>query len=203
MIKTNSELRKSAMAALSGRWTGVVLTFAVYMIITSMASVLPALGMLSILITLPLFYGVSILFLKFYRFRDYELQLVEIFDGFKDYQRIFLTMLLSSVYTFLWSLVFVVPGIIKSLSYSMTPYILAEEPQLKNDEAIERSMAMMQGHKMQLFLMCLNFAMWVLLSFLTVGILLLWVSPYISTTMAAFYEEVKCDYASKGVIVVD
>ncbi|MFI3248002.1 MAG: DUF975 family protein [Rikenellaceae bacterium] len=202
MIKTNSELRKSAMASLSGRWTEPVLAYAAYAAMVGVASALPGVSFVSVLITLPLFYGVSLIFLNHFRLSSYEAKVTDLFVGFKDYERIFVTLLLQTIYTILWSFVFVVPGIIKGLSYAMTPYILADEPELKNNGAIEKSMAMMKGYKMKLFLMCLNFAMWSFLSLFTFGILLLWVIPYCLTTLAAFYEDVKANYESNNVVII-
>jgi uncharacterized membrane protein len=76
----------------------------------------------------------------------------------------------------------------------MTSYILKDYPELKNNEAIELSMAMMKGHKFDYFYLTLTFIGWILLSILTLGIGLLWLSPYISTTSACFYQYVKEDY---------
>ncbi len=197
MVKTNSELRKSAMASLSKRWTEPVLVYAAYLVMVSVVGVLPLVAFGSILVILPLFYGVSLVFLNHFRVSNYEAKVVDLFVGFKDYERIFVTLFLQTIYAILWSFVFVIPGIIKSLSYAMTPYILADEPELRNNAAIEKSMAMMKGYKMKLFLMYLNFAMWSFLSLFTFGILFLWVSPYCYTTLAAFYEEVKRDYESR------
>lgn len=86
--------------------------------------------------------------------------------------------LLIMIFTFLWTLLLIVPGIIKSLSYSLAPYILADNPELTANEAINRSMQMMQGHKMDLFLIVLGYAGFALLSILALGIPLLWLYPY-------------------------
>lgn len=202
MIKTNSELRKSAMTTLSGRWGSVILLFAIYAMITGVASSIPAISIFGIVLTFPLSYGLSRAFLNFFRSKDYAPQIEELFVGFKDFQRIFITMALAALYTFLWGLLFVIPGVIKSMSYALTPYILVDEPELTNNAAIEKSMAMMKGYKMKLFLMSLNFAMWAMLSMVTCGIALLWVCPYIQTTMAAFYEDVKSEYSAKNPVVI-
>ena len=95
------------------------------------------------------------------------------------------------IYTFLWALLLVVPGIIKSLSYALAPYILADNPELKADEAINRSMEMMKGHKMDLFLIILGYVGLALLSLIALGIPLLWLYPYYQVVLAKFYEEVK------------
>lgn len=103
----------------------------------------------------------------------------------------FIATLLVSLYTFLWSLLFIIPGIVKSYSYAMTPYILLDRPELSPTEAIKESEKMMNGHKMDLFILDLSFIGWILLSMLTCGVLILYVEPYMMATKAAFYLELK------------
>ena len=83
-----------------------------------------------------------------------------LFDGFNDFGRIVGTKLLQAIYTFLWTLLLVIPGIIKNYSYAMTDFILKDQPELANNAAIEKSMAMMDGNKMKLFLLDLSFIGW-------------------------------------------
>jgi uncharacterized membrane protein len=92
-------------------------------------------------------------------------------------------------------LLLIVPGIIKSLSYAMAPYILAENPEIKANDAINQSMKIMEGHKMDLFLIILGYVCFSLLSILALGIPLLWLYPYYQVVMAKFYEEVKGENA--------
>lgn len=99
--------------------------------------------------------------------------------------------LLISIYTFLWSLLFFIPGIIKSISYSMAYYIMIDNPSITATEAINRSRKMMYGHKMQYFVLQLSFIGWILLSSLTCGILLLWVMPYMRAASTNFYMAIK------------
>ena len=80
----------------------------------------------------------------------------------------------------------------------MTPYILEDNPELGAVDAIHRSRMMMRGHKFDLFWLYLSFIGWFLLSLLTLGIGFLWLVPYMETAQAAFYEEVKADYALNG-----
>ena len=114
-----------------------------------------------------------------------------LFEGFQDYSRIFVTKLLQGIYTALWSLLLVVPGIIKYYSYAMTDYILKEEPEMKNNAAIEKSMAMMENNKMKLFLLDLSFIGWAILCIFTFGIGFLFLQPYVQVSHAAFYEDLK------------
>ena len=121
-----------------------------------------------------------------------------LFDGYRDFTRIFFTTLLTNVYIFLWTLLLIVPGIIKALSYSMTAFILRDNKEVKYNEAIELSMAMMEGHKMELFWLYLTFIGWAILCIFTLGIGCFWLVPYMSSTFANFYEEVKADYQSRS-----
>ena len=151
--------------------------------------------LISLFVLIPLGYGFNIAILNFKRTGE-SVRIEQLFDGFKDYSRVALTNILSTIYIFLWTILLIVPGIIKSISYSQTNYILKDNPELKNNAAIELSRAMMKGHKFDYFCLMLSFIGWILLSILTLGIGLLWVSPYISTASAHFYEHVKEDYES-------
>ena len=118
--------------------------------------------------------------------------------NFSNYWKKIGGMLLVGIFTFLWSLLFIIPGIIKAFSYAMTPFILDENPELGASEAIHRSRMMMKNHKFDLFWLYLSFIGWFLLCCITCGIGFLWLTPYIDTAKAAFYEEVKADYALNG-----
>ena len=119
------------------------------------------------LLLLPLGFGYTVLF--FFVIRGIKLDFARLFDGFKDYGRILGTMLLTTVYTFLWTLLLVIPGIMKSYSYAMTLFILKDYPELQYDAAIEKSMAMMSGRKMKMFLLDLSFIGWAILCCVTLG----------------------------------
>ena len=110
-------------------------------------------------------------------------------------------MFLMGVFIFLWSLLFVIPGIIKAFSYAMTPYILEEHPELTANEAIDHSRAMMKGHKFDLFWLYLSFIGWGILCIPTLGIGTFWLIPYMQTAQASFYEDVKADYEVNGGLV--
>ncbi len=144
-------------------------------------------------------YGFAILMLSLRRGAK-EVDLAMMFDGFKDYSRIVVTKLLQFVYTMLWSMLLYIPGIIKHYSYAMTDYILKDEPELKNNAAIEKSMAMMEGNKMKLFMLDLSFIGWILLSMITFGIGMFFVQPYMQSAHVAFYEDLK---AQQGNVAVE
>lgn len=115
----------------------------------------------------------------------------DMFYGFKDLWCAFKVQFLTGLFTSLWSLLFVIPGIIKALSYSMSMFILAENPGMPALEAIDRSKKMMDGHKADLFVLGLSFIGWFLLGSVTLGIAYIWIAPYVSTTYVNFYNEIK------------
>ena len=193
MEKNAKYFRETAWAQLTGNWKPAVLVTLVYILIVGAMEGAEALSLLSIFVLGPLSYGYYVSFLNSKRTGE-VVRIENLFDGFKDYARVFLTNLLQSIYIVLWTLLLIIPGIIKSIAYSQTFFVLKDNPELKNNAAIERSMAMMEGHKMEYFCLTLSFIGWILLSILTLGIGLLWVTPYMSTAMAHFYEYVKEDY---------
>jgi len=110
-------------------------------------------------------------------------------------------MLWMELWMFLWSLLFLIPGIIKGLSYSMTPYILADCPNVTAKDALKLSMRITQGHKGELFVAGLSFIGWLLLSSLTLYILaIVHVGPYMATTFAGYYIELRDEAFRKGVV---
>ena len=112
--------------------------------------------------------------------------------GFQeDYARVLGIELLKAVFILLWALLLIVPGIIKAYSYAMTEFIAEDNQELGPNECIERSKTMMDGHKMDLFLLDLSYIGWILLGCITLGIGLLWVSPWMSMAHVKFYEQLK------------
>lgn len=113
-------------------------------------------------------------------------------DGFRGgyYGNVVVTMFVRDLKVFLWSLLLVIPGIIKAYEYRMVPYILAEHPELNYREALERSSAMMNGQKFNSFVLDLSFIGWHILSSITLGIAgVFWVMPYEYSTQAELYLE--------------
>ena len=94
------------------------------------------------------------------------------------------------LYVLLWTLLLIIPGIIAALGYSMTYYILADDPLLKPQDALKKSKTMMNGHKTKLFYLCLRFFLLALLCILTLGIGFFWLIPYVHVTMAKFYDDI-------------
>lgn len=121
-------------------------------------------------------------------------------EGIDNYGSYLITGVLVNVFTFLWSLLFVVPGIIKSLAYSQAKYVIHDNPRLKGKEAIEISKRMTNGFKGDLFSMYLSFIGWYILVGLTGGILSIYVTPYVETTAAMYYENLKRYSIENGIV---
>lgn len=115
----------------------------------------------------------------------------EVFDGFEKLDRSLGVVFLTIIKTFLWSLLFIIPGIIAEYRYAMAYYIILERPELGVNEAIKESSRMMKGHKWDFFVLQLSFILWSLLVVVTLGLALLWVLPYLSLTFVAFYNRIK------------
>ena len=122
--------------------------------------------------------------------RQKEPEIGTLFGYFKHWKTTAVANLLQGLYVFLWSLLFIIPGIIAGYSYAMTNYILAEHPELTASEAIEQSKAMMTGNRWRLFCLQFSFIGWDLLCALTLGIGNLWLRPYKQAAEASFYREV-------------
>ena len=198
-MKTISEYKDMALLSLEGKWgKAAIATLIVFIILELFGSSpsffmdpIPSMvlqGVFSLLL-LPLAWGHFIFFLRL--IRDENLDYGHLFDGFNQYFRIFLAELLRGIYILFWALLLIIPGLIKEYSYAMTEFILKDNPEMSGEEAICESMRLMQGHKMQLFLLDLSMIGWLILSILTLGIGLLFLMPYNYTAHAHFYEDLK------------
>jgi uncharacterized membrane protein len=99
--------------------------------------------------------------------------------------------ILQGLFIFLWSMLFMIPGIVKSYSYSLAYYIKLDHPEISATQAITESRRMMDGFKFKKFCLDFSFIGWVVLSIFTCGIGMLWISPYMEAANAAFYDDVR------------
>lgn len=201
-MKQNSVFRKEALNALEGNWgTSVILTIVLYVVSMAISwggafickPLGEAGGIVSYFISLlliPMSFAIIVAFLKIYRKEN--VGVAHLFAYYKE-GGVWTTMLLKAIYLTLWTLLLIIPGIIKSYSYAMTEFILKDNPEMKNNAAIEKSMAMMQGKKMKLFLLDLSFIGWIILALLTLGLGFVLLVPYMYTARAAFYEDLKAE----------
>ena len=184
---TAKNYRKTAWAKLSGNWTTAVVAYLIYSVLLG---VLSSTGVGTLIFSGVMSVGMSIVLMQISRAGTSKIE--SLFDGFrKGLGNNIVAGILVSLFTFLWSLLLIIPGIVKSYSYAMTFYILADNPDMAPTEAINKSKEMMKGNKWRLFCLDFSFFGWYLLSFLTLGILLLWVNPYSMQARVEFYESLK------------
>ena len=125
--------------------------------------------------------------LKQYNHANFELH--DLFSRFDRFGPGFAQKFLRGLYTILWSFLFIIPGIVKSYAYAMTPFIMAENPEMSASEAITASKELMDGHKGELFTLDLTFIGWGLLAALTLNLGHLALNPYHNAAYAAFYKD--------------
>lgn len=195
MKTENVVLMRMAKESLKGQWGLAIGTFIVYFLVIgavqSPSIFYPPSGLLSLLIAGPMAAGVSIFALALSR--NQSPNLGQIFGGFYNFGNTLGAYLLMLLFTILWMLLLIVPGIIAALSYSMTFFLLAEDTTLSPMQAIDKSKAMMDGYKAKLFRLFLRFFGWSLLCMLTLGIGFFWLIPWIQITMAKFYDDIKAN----------
>ena len=190
-----AELKARARAQLGGGifqnlWMmGLAVCLLIGLMESAAAGILPGIG--ALIVVGPLEYGMAFIFLK--QARDHQpVQLGDMFRGFQDdFGGTFLIGLMTSLFTFLWSLLFVIPGIVKMYAYSMAYYIKLDHPDYGWKACIDESRQLMDGHKWEKFVLDLSFIGWNILVSLTLGILDIWVAPYRAQANIAFFQEIK------------
>ena len=188
-MKTYSEYKTAARIALRDHWGMAAVTALIYGVLSGLVHGFPALG--HFLLALPLSVGFAGTFRRLLTQGDAQLMDNFFEISIHDYLHSVATMALRSVYVFLWTLLLIVPGIIKALSYAMVPYLVKDRPELSADQTIDLSVQMMEGHKSELFGLYLSFFGWFILCIFTFGIGFVFLKPYVSTTVADFYEDLK------------
>jgi uncharacterized membrane protein len=185
----NSLIKQSAKTNLQGKYGMAILALLIVLAIGYIASTV-SVGIAAIFV-LPIYVGYARFHLLLSQTDQPDVDVM--FDGFrKNYFENVLAMLLQKVFIFLWSLLLIIPGIVKSFSYAMVPYILQDEDyEVFSTDAITLSREMMDGYKGKLFMLYLSFIGWFILTALTLGILALYVQPYLKQSEAIFYQDVK------------
>jgi len=181
----NAELMRRARQSLKGQWGLAVGANLVFGLILSVASNVCSIAQL--IIGGPMELGREILFLRISRRADARFG--QLFDGFQNFGSALGAYLLMLIFVFLWTLLLIIPGIIAALSYSMTFFIMADDPGVDPLEAIRRSKRLMYGNKWKLFCLYWRFFGWFLLCLLSFGIGFLWLQPYVLVTTAQFYDD--------------
>lgn len=199
MLTANRDLMQQAREALKGRWGLALGGNVIYMILGLLIGSIPRVGWIgSLIIGGPLLLGCTTFFLSLSRKQD--AQLSQLFEGFQNFTRALVAYLLMILFVLLWTILLVIPGIVAALSYSQTFFILSENPKMESSDALRKSKAIMKGNRWKLFCLFWRFFGWFLLGILSLGIGFLWIIPYLITTSARFYDDLK---AGDGLPVVE
>jgi len=183
-------LKQNAKSQIKGKIGTLFIIELIIAVITTAVSLIPTVGSAcTLLINPPFILSMTLIFLAIVRGGDVRVE--DTFKGFSNFESAFKVNILVTLFTMLWSLLLIIPGVVKSYSYSMAMYILADNPGMGAKDAINLSKKMTEGHKMELFVLDLSFIGWILLSAITLGIGLIWVVPYINATRANVYEQLK------------
>lgn len=196
-MRERSEIKQIAKQRLSANRGNAILIYLVTgIVMVAAGAIIPGFGAL---LVIPTAVGMMFAFLKIWR--DGDGQVNDIFSTFSDYGRMLGGMLWMELWIFIWSLLFFIPGIIKAIAYSLTPFILADCPKVHATEAIRLSMRITNGHKGKIFVFYLSYIGWGILSGLTFGILeIVHVGPYRSIAFAGLYEELKAEALRSGAV---
>lgn len=207
-MKSNQYYKNEALSALRGNWANALVATIIFVALALFFSsndainsyyqrivINPFIGyslsFVSLFVLLPLAVGYSNSMRVLLETGDNRLTNNSFSLGFGNWLHVVWGMILSTIYIFLWTLLLIIPGLIKSYSYALTPYILVEHPEMSANEAIEESMRLMDGHKFDLFYLQLSFIGWAILSILSLGLGIFWLIPYQMTAQAAFYRDIK------------
>ncbi len=190
MKTPNSVLMKQARESLAGKWGLAIGVSVLYLVISFAIQMIPKAGpILSLLVSGPMTLGLVIFSLALSRNNNPRLE--QMFEGFRRIGVSIAAYLLMTLFVLLWFILLIIPGLIASLAYSMTFFVIAEDPNIGAREAIRKSKKMMHGYKWKFFCLQLRFIGWALLCILTLGIGFLWLNPYIQISTAKFYEDIK------------
>lgn len=194
---TRQQMKAMAKAQLGNQifgntWLIAVVVVVIQTAISYLVNAVPGIGQIaSLLLAGPVSFGVVAMFLKQTRTGE-KMDIGDIFNGFRDdFSNTFLIGLMTFVFTFLWSLLFVIPGIVKSYSYSMAMYVKVDHPDYDWKQCIDESQRMMQGHKGELFVLDLSFLGWMIIGACCCGVGTLWVNAYMAAAHSQFYENLR------------
>ena len=184
----NKILMANARDSLRGFWGLAIGALIIYFLVFCVLGLFPVIGTIATYIIVgPMTVGGVRFTLSVSRKEKPEIG--QIFSGFDRFGTHLAAYLLQTLFVCLWTLLLIIPGIIAALSYSMTYFIIAEDPSISASEAITKSKKMMKGNKWKLSWLGFRFTGWFLLVMLSFGIGFLWVGPYIYVSYAKFYDD--------------
>jgi len=199
-MRLSSEYKSIGKKNLENNYSVAILVCLAVLFITFIGSIIPFFGAVIVfLISGQLTVGENNYFIKLHRKENAGVS--TLFNNFqRDWLSNFVTYLLYLIYLGLWFMLFIIPGIIKFHSYTMTFYLKAKNPTLKSNEAITLSRKIMDGKKWKFCCFQFSFIGWIILSFLTFGIGFIFLAPYMQSSTIAFYEDAYNEYYKLSVV---
>ncbi len=188
-MTANTDLMNEAKKSLQGNW-GIAIGGMIVLFLVGIGAGFIPFG--SLILAGPLGLGNIIFHKKIVSGEGAEIE--HLFDGFKNFLPAFGTFIVTLIFVVLWSLLFIIPGIIMGFAYSQALFILSDEPDIGAYEAIQKSRAMMDGYKLKYFGLSLLFMLLSIACLFTLGIGYLFLVPFIRVTLVHFYQDVKADY---------
>jgi len=181
----NKSLMRLARESLKGKWGLAVGGMFIFCLVSAITEAI----WVGILVAGPLMGGLAIFSLAISR--KQEVKLEQLFQGFNNFGKFLGAYWLTILFVLLWSLLFVIPGIVAAFSYAMVFFIIADDSSIGVSEALKKSKVMMKGYKWKYFCLSWRFFGWAILSVLSCGIGFLWLFPYMQISFAKFYEDLK------------
>jgi len=203
IMESNQVYKNRALDSLEGKWGTAAILSLIFFVINEGISWVVTTPMgdntsMSVstqgfweLLCLPLGWGFAVYFLNLIRNED--ISYGRLFDGYKDFVRVFLAGFLTLLAIIIGCIFLIVPGIIAALMFAQTEFILKDDKEISAVDAMVKSMHMMKGHKGELFGLTLSFIGWLILCCMTLGIGFLFLAPYFNSTMAHYYEDLKAE----------
>lgn len=188
------EIKEFAKKKIQGHlwdiWKIVLMTYGIFFGFGFLITILfgedaATVSLIGEIILLPLTIGVTSFLVNFVEDKNFDSK--DIFNYFKSFVKIVGTLLLSAVLITITSIFLVIPGIILALSYSLVPILLVKREDLGIIETLKLSRTLMNGHKLDAFVLSLSFIGWTFVGTLTLGIAYIWIYPYMSVTFTKFY----------------
>lgn len=190
------DYRNLTWSKLKGNWGYLILISLIDSLILSLLGY-TVIGV--IIFAGPLTLGVTRCYLA--RSRGEKTAVKDMFNGFSNFVTSFILYFVNTIFIFLWSFLLIIPGIVAELSYSMSCYVLSDNPNISASEARKKSIELMKGNRWKLFCLRFSFIGWILLSVLTFGILFIWVVPYMKLSETEFYKHISGQ--TDAVITID
>lgn len=208
-MKTNQEYKEAALGYLQGNWPAALIASAIYFVVLWLVvgcQYVPALMgntigvdaafsgsgfLVAVLLLGPLSIGYANAFRLLCNTGNANITANMLHLSVTRYAHLVWAYLLMTIKILLWSLLLIVPGVIKAFSYAMTPFIILEHPEMSARDAIAESSRIMAGHRMELFMLYLSFLGWFLLCIVTAFVGLIVLSPYVLCSVVEFYNSIK------------